>query len=249
MEKLQSESGNVLFLILIAVALFSALSYAMTQSSRSGSGEATGEKSLISAAEITQYPASVRTDILRMMIDNNIPVNQLEFNAPSDFATLTLNSAGQATAGVFHPQGGGATYQLADAAVSASGVQQQWYFNADWSVPLIGTSTTANSSGNEVTAFLPNLNEPVCQKIDDQLGITSNPLPVVAYPVTAFEKTQGTGPESWYELFTAAPYGTQCIDTVACGASGGKLADQPFGCFQTNDATPVYVYYHVLLEN
>src|ERR1039458_1324840 len=60
------ESGNVLFLILIAVALFAALSYAVTQSSRSGSTESTGEKSLISSSTLTQYPAGVRTDIIRM---------------------------------------------------------------------------------------------------------------------------------------------------------------------------------------
>ena len=63
------ESGNVLFLILIAVALFAALSYAVTQSSRTGGGASDGEQNLINSAQVTQYPASVRTAIVRMIID------------------------------------------------------------------------------------------------------------------------------------------------------------------------------------
>ena len=244
------ESGNVLFLILIAVALFAALSYAVTQSSRSGSGEATGEKSLISGAEVTQYPAGVRTDIIRMMIDNNISVDQLEFNPPSEFGTLTA-SAGKHTRGVFHPDGGGAVYQLASPSVMDNDVAGKWYFNADFVIANIGTTTTADSSGNEMIAFLPGVKQLVCQKIDDQLGIASNPIPTVAIAAATFEHTQGTGAGAEYELFAAAPAGTQCLNTAACAPGtnpAGVFAGQPFGCFQTNDGTPVYVYYHVLLE-
>ncbi len=242
----QSESGNVLFLILIAVALFAALSYAVTQSSRSGSGEATSEKSLISGAQITQYPAGVRTDIIRMMIDNNISVDQLEFNAPSDFSSLTANPSGKYTRSVFHPDGGGATYQLAPADVMDSGAPGTWYYNANFFIPNIGTTTTADSSGNEMTAFLPGIKQSVCQKINDALGIISSPVPSVSgFASTDFQVTQGAG--SGYVAFSTAPAGTQCIDTVACPSTPpGALAGQPFGCFQASDSK--YVYYHVLLE-
>jgi hypothetical protein len=232
------------------VALFAALSYAVTQSSRSGSGEATGEKSLISGAQVTQYPAGVRTDIIRMMIDDNTTVDQLEFNPPSDFSSLTVSPAGKYNRGVFHPDGGGATYQLAPADIMDNSSPGAWYYNANFSIPNIGTTSVSDSSGNEMIAFLPGIKQQVCQKIDDQLGIVSNPVPPVAAAVATYKKTQGTGAGSEYELFSAAPApGTVLVSTATSGTPAvSVLSGQPFGCFSTNDATPIYVYYHVLLE-
>jgi hypothetical protein len=236
----QSESGNVLFLILIAVALFAALSYAVTQSSRSGSGEATSEKSLISGAQVTQYPAGVRTDIIRMMIDSNIAVDKLDFNAPSDFGSLVANPSGKFTTGVFHPDGGGATYQLAPSDVMDNASPGTWYYNASFYILNIGTTPTSDSSGNELTAFLPGIKQSVCQKIDDALGIASSPVPVVTGAASTYETQQGTG--TGYTAFPTTA-GTQIVSS-----SGASLDGQPFGCFATTDATPLYVYYHVLLE-
>ena len=62
------EKGNVLFLILIAVALFAALSYAVTQSTRSGGGSADRERSILSSASLTQGPTALRTSLIRMVL-------------------------------------------------------------------------------------------------------------------------------------------------------------------------------------
>src|SRR5688500_18709552 len=92
-RKRVKESGNVLFLILIAVALFAALSYAVTQSTRSGGGDAGRETSRISGAQMTQYPASIRTALVRMIIGGQ-NVDTLEFNDPSTFDNCTEGPPG-----------------------------------------------------------------------------------------------------------------------------------------------------------
>lgn len=61
-----SEEGNVLFLILIAVALFAALSYAVTNSTRSGNGNTSNEKSVVGAGQILNLIGSVNAAIMRL---------------------------------------------------------------------------------------------------------------------------------------------------------------------------------------
>ena len=61
------EQGNALFLILIAVALFAALSYAVTQSGRSGGG-VDKEKTTILAAELVQQAGAIRTRVQRIYL-------------------------------------------------------------------------------------------------------------------------------------------------------------------------------------
>ena len=61
------ERGNALFLILIAVALFAALSYAITQSGRGG-GSVSQQTALITAGQVTEQPADVRSATTRMIL-------------------------------------------------------------------------------------------------------------------------------------------------------------------------------------
>lgn len=70
--------GNALFLILIAVALFAALSYAVTQSGRGG-GNADREGAALLAARFAQYGATVATNIMRMEMANGCSEDRLNF--------------------------------------------------------------------------------------------------------------------------------------------------------------------------
>lgn len=231
-----SESGNVLFLILIAVALFAALSYAVTQSSRSGGGD-TGEKTLVSSSQITQYPASVRTSIVRMVIAG-VSVEDILFDDPSLFAANFTTPALQAQ-GVFYPSppGGGATYQTAPVDVMANGSQGVWIFSAKYQVKNIGSA--AAGSGNEIIAFLPGVTKALCAKLDSQLGISMTG----GVPPTGDIAT----PTSADNMITGTTFPTTITGTI--GATATALLGQPFGCFVVGSgASAVYTYYHVLVE-
>ncbi|MBX2833907.1 MAG: hypothetical protein KTR28_02945 [Micavibrio sp.] len=238
-EMRQNESGNVLFLILIAVALFAALSYAVTQSSRSGGGDTNNETNLVNSASLTQYPASVRTSILRMMVSNGAVDEELQFDYPVDFGDdCTANSANC----VFHPDGGGATYAEAPADVMADGQPGQWFFNRLFEIVNVGTN---GSGGNDVIAFLPGITRGICERINEEMG-----LDIASIDVT--------------NDFTDASYADNIADADVDGngvsmedidgedigdTDAADLAGQPFGCMIDSSTTPnTFIYYHVLIE-
>ncbi|GJL86040.1 MAG: hypothetical protein DHS20C02_18150 [Micavibrio sp.] len=247
MNRIQ-ERGNVLFLILIAVALFAALSYAVTQSSRTGGGASDGEQNLINSAQVTQYPASVRTAIVRMIIDG-ISDSQLLFEPPSDF-TASLTTTALQRRGVFHPSGGGATRVTAPPEIMANGQQGQWIFSSDFGINQIGTSD-ANNTSNELIAFLVGVSESVCQRLNVELGVPiatdgdSDGVPDAGIAI-------GNIPVEADEMDVGNP----SIGPAALGATKVLTNDfdgQPFGCADfdstTNDPSDGdLVYYHVLIE-
>lgn len=235
-KNFKAQEGNVLFLILIAVALFAALSYAVTQSSRGGNN-ASKETNLLNSAQITQYPTQVRTAVLRMMIDGNDPAN-LKFNTPADFASLSTN--GIKGLGVFHPEGGEAVYQEPTSGLVSTAVNsdERWFFNGNYEITNIGLPGVG-----EIIAYLPGISQAMCTKLNEEYGVTGIPefgSDVLGGAVTDVDISQGDGTDS----VASAAYDTALGDVDFPAA----LAGQPFGCFENNSGTGVYVYYHVLVE-
>lgn len=231
----ESERGNVLFLILIAVALFAALSYAVTQSTRSGGGDASSETSLVNSAQITQYPASIKTAITRMIVSNSTSPYALSFDDPSLF-TANLTTPALQSENVFHPSGGGATYTEAPSSVmrdtTTPGV---WVFNTENEIENIGQSGGPNDTTADTIAFLPDVSTAICQKIHQKLGLSTTLPPETNINVALVQTTAvGTATD---RIFTAG--GTGVI------GDGNILSGQPQGCFTQGGQN---VYYHVLVE-
>lgn len=224
-NQISNEQGNALFLILIAVALFAALSYAVTQSGR-GSGGVDREQSIISAAQVTQFPSTVRTGVTRMVL-TGIPVTNLDFTSSPSPTDETH---------VFGAAGGGVIIQAPppgiDAGVESVAVNDWVYLDAPGSratghfVNNLGTNLGAG--GREVLMALSDIREAVCAQINRGLG-ASGTIPVDATAVTL----SGNGVAN--AGANAGTFDGTGIDAV------------PFNCVR-NGAEGPYVYYHAIVE-
>ena len=231
----KNESGNVLFLILIAVALFAALSYAVTQSTRSGGGSTEREKATLSSASMTQHPTGMRTAIIRMVL-SGVDVASIAFNSPANFSGVSEELL------VFHPNGGAAVYQQAPSDLMSSAGLGTWFYNVNWDIPQIGTD---GGGGNDVIAFLPGITQAVCKQTNAEFAIsvtdcTSNDSVVPDLNAATTNTNIRDDMDDSYTL----PVGDQeDLQNASCTAFTG----QPSGCFYDSDAAE-YVFYSVLLE-
>lgn len=251
-QKFVSEDGNVLFLILIAVALFAALSYAVTQSSRSSGSGAQDSTSLIQSSQITQYPSSVKTSVLRMQVSNGIRAEELAFNPPSDFSSLSSNP----TYAVFHPDGGGATYKH-KVTVGQNEVGPWRYLYTEIENIGDGDGTINNGPGDEIIAILPNIPKAICEKLNDNFNLKkpdnaditlgSDYSSAVSSSPKTISDTNGDGQVD-------SPTSSAITEVIGKSGNTPELTGQAFGCFQNSGGTSwntggtEYAYYHVIVE-
>lgn len=227
----KGESGNVLFLILIAVALFAALSYAVTQSTRSGSGSTDRETTALNSATLTQYPTALRTAVVRMILSGN-DMDDIGFDVPGS----TGYNAASTESLVFHPDGGGAVYQTASQDPVVAGASGRWYINGNFEIPDIGQDNNALS--NDVIAFLPLVTLGVCNKINSEFGVDTSGDP------PDFDATNASITDD-HEVADTFPTGPGEIITTA------EFAGNPTGCFEDaniNGGSTGYVLYVVIME-
>lgn len=237
-------AGNVLFLILIAVALFAALSYAVTQSSRSSGDGVTKDKARLVASEIIQYATRVEQAVSRMRVIGRCTDTQINFN---NAVVLTYNNTTAPSDGrcdVFGMNGGTLIFQGPPKNATTNG--NNWVFNGANTVSNVGTGAQNASSavcpGSDATAcselvmILQNIDKTVCLEINKKLGIP--------------ERSAGNPPQDNGSVNMSSFVGTYAATTAlgdvpAQAHLHGKLS----GCFE-GDSTPAagtYHYYHVLL--
>lgn len=176
-----SQRGNALFIILIAVALFAALSYAVTRSGRGGGG-IQKEQDVIIAARIVQTTATLRTAVMRLQM-SGVAVKDILFHATGDISSPCTETDGTC---LFTPEGGGATYPQIGREIPAEAYDPAllgnwpniWFQavadgNGASGLQVVG----AGSNAPDATFTVNGLRKSVCEAINKGLGIEGIPAP------------------------------------------------------------------------
>lgn len=227
-----NEQGNVLFLILIAVALFAALSYAVTGSNRGG-GKTGGEEALVESSGIIQFGASISQAVSRMTILNKAEEDELCFYTGTNDETYNHAGCDDDRHKIFHPKGGAVGYRKPSDELNGS---IDWEFTARARVYGLKNNEPDNPDSADLIMVSRNFNKALCARINKQIGIEGIPADFGDLDIFRFDGEY---------------IGSDTID--GCSPDCTSIEDSPFGskasnygCFQ-EEATGDYIYFHVLL--
>lgn len=235
-KKRAGERGNMLFIILIAVALVGMLTAAVQYSSGTQNSSIDNETMLIRAGEIQRTAAELERAIL-FIRENGTSESDIRFAGPgmaSDYGTLDANPDNNQNQ-VFHARGGAAKYRAPDEDVVVT-PGTTWEFYGGTAIPQVGSDKA------DLVAVIPNVTQQFCEKINALNGLTGQPLDdggstgTCVYGDAAGRFGSGTSPN--FITYAASP---NTMDT----ASFSKLPVMQ-ACVQCALGGG-YHFYHVLL--
>lgn len=225
----RSQSGNVLFLILIAVALFGALSYAVTETGRGGSMDVNEQRAKVIAGEILVYMSSIEKVVQRALARGTSESDLcFDYDAyPGGNADYEHAGCASDTNRIFFSAGGGVKWQEPMNDAMAIGASPVWVFDASNRIEEVGTDS-ASVNAVELTMFLMNVSEAVCKAINERAGVTAKDATPPRDDVT----------------MTTTPYIGSFTDNSRISDSGNILDDQTVACFE-GGGTPAVGTYHI----
>lgn len=179
----RAQAGSALFIILIAVTLFAALSYVVAQMMRGGSAEAiTEEKANLMADEILNYARAQRQNAQNLKISNGCADLDVSLENAA-LAGYGHTPAASDSCKLFHSAGGGMAYLkpqeewLDMIYAPAPALRGQWFFPGKTCVPGTGSAPAGNGCNGDgldneaIIAVLPYVRKQVCVSINVKLGM------------------------------------------------------------------------------
>ena len=167
--------GNALFLILIAVALFAALSYAVTNSGRGGAG-IDRENAAIMATRLTNYINPIKTELAKKNILYGTEYYEFDYSG----ASMVLSSNSNCTSSeckLFQSRNGG----LAD--LPAQRAFRNMFAADNWSDPnrllvaiVYAYVDGVGSSAPEVLFRIQGISDEICRAVN-KLSFGENIIP------------------------------------------------------------------------
>lgn len=163
----QHESGNVLIIILLAVALIGALTAAM-QSTSQQSAHIDKETLILRVSEVQRYTSELERGITYIM-QNGYSESDIRFahpNAHSDYGDLSADS--DKSDQVFDRIGGAAHYGEPPKNINDGST---WEFYGNTALPHVG------SDAAELIVVLPNVTQDFCERANSIIGYDNTSQP------------------------------------------------------------------------
>ncbi|MBI1300232.1 MAG: hypothetical protein GC137_01105 [Alphaproteobacteria bacterium] len=159
-----NQNGNVLFLILIAIALFASLSFVATSYSRSNEQSGSKETALIASSEIVQFSTALANAVTHLRVSNRCSIRQISFErAPfdgSDTDYINPHSPSNYSCHVFHKDGGRVSYvPLPDGANDGT----EWTFVEAQVIGVGADQTACGSDCSDILLMLGGMRESTCE--------------------------------------------------------------------------------------
>ena len=219
--KASKQNGNVLFIILIAVALFAALNYAVTGMLRGDSNASTisEEKAGLLSNEILTYAQQIRSAVKRLKISNDCSDEDISFEDTANTGYVHSPIASD-DCKVFLISAGGINYKAPSADYGSSA---EWVFSGAHSITEMGTSSP------DLLMVLSNINSAICLDINDKMSVT----------LTSNDAPTDTGGS--FAKFTDT-YST----ATTIGDEDSNLEGKAAACFKDTDDNS-YHFYQVLI--
>lgn len=244
MSRQHHERGSVFFYILLGIALFSGLTYAVTQSLRVGSGtiESVNKESTdLDIVDVMNYFSALDNTVAMLKASGKCPINKVSFEnstvsgytnsaAPSDKSCHVFNAAGGGLRWINPPS------RILDSSYSSTYAYGKYYITGGIFVTNVGTTCAAGSC-SELVIAVQGVSKGFCDAINQKFG---NGTTLTNGSFTNFEPAPGdqfTG--SFYYWTNGGIY-----------ASQSSLLGKKTGCLKRNDlggyGNP-YLLYHVIV--
>lgn len=162
---IENQKGNVLIIVLIAMALIAALTVAI-QGSSQNNAHINKETLILRASEIRQYASELERGVSYIM-QNNVSESDIRFAHPlADIGYGDLDTDTDKSNQMFTREGGGAQYKAPPNDINDG---ETWEFYGHTALPDTG------SDAAELTAVLPNVSEDFCTMINTASGYIGQP--------------------------------------------------------------------------
>lgn len=231
-DRSTAQHGSAFFVILIAIAMFAMLSYAVSKGGRVSQTSLTTEQAKLIAEEVISYGQGVGTAVGQLRL-RGYTDTQISFQGALSAASYTNPNCTEDGCKVFSIGGGKMISQKPPAGANDG---SDYYFSGKLRVDGVGTGKggAAVVSHIDLLIILPNVKLEVCKEINKLVGTdrlaTNPPKDTIdsTYLGTPFQGVYGPGPQ------TIGQSGFQGFPS-ACYEGGG------------NPAAGTYHYYNVLV--